>query len=158
MPFFDEGVLIIDVHKKLPKIRFLVWYIFWKLSLISLVKTSKCSPLEVLKPFYDCVNTNSVKITAYCAAKFRRCFFFQISNGWYLSNFNCWHFSYFDWWIFSQRNFTFIKTSPLITWLEVTKKYFTDHFSSVNWSPRVTEEAGLQLIQSHFYHYAVSLS
>ena len=92
-----------------------------KLSLISLVRTSKCLRLEVLKPFYDCVNINCVKITAYCAAKFRRCFFFQISNGWYLSNFNVWHFSYFDCSIFSQCNFTFIKTSPPITWSEVAK-------------------------------------
>ena len=88
--------------QKVAKKRFLVWYIFLKLSFISLFRTSKCLRLEVLKPFYDCVNTNSVKITAYCAAKFRRCVcFFQISNWWCLSNFNVWHFSYFDCWFFS---------------------------------------------------------
>ena len=108
-PFFDvshilqKGVLVIDVHERLPKIRFLVWYIFWKLSLISLVKTSKCSPLEVLKPFYDCVNTNSVKSLLIVLQNSDDVFFLQISNGWCLSNFNVWHFSYFDCWFFHFR-------------------------------------------------------
>ena len=77
--------------------------------------------------------------------------FFQISNGWYLSNFNIWHFSYFDCEFFSQCNFTFIKTSSPISWSEVGKKYFTDHYSSVNWYLRKTGEVGLQSIESRSY-------